>query len=84
MCCVFAQLSRLLGQISRVRLTSARIGRKRAPFGSVAEMAQQYIAEIRTCFPQGPYVIVGACTGGLVAYEMAQQLVEQDGAVTLV
>ena len=47
-------------------------------------MAKQYIAEIRTCRPQGPYVILGACTGGLVAYEMAQQLVEQEEPVTLV
>src|SRR6185437_11667632 len=41
------------------------------------------IAEIRTCLPQGPYVIIGACTGGLVAYEMAQQLAEQERAVIL-
>ena len=79
-----AQLARLLGQTHPVYGLQARgLDGDTAPFGSVPEMAQQYIAEIRTCVPQGPYVIVGACTGGLVAYEMAQQLAEQERAVIL-
>ena len=46
----------------------------------------QGITSLRSalCRPQGPYVIIGACTGGLVAYEMAQQLVEQEEAITLI
>ena len=46
-------------------------------------MARHYIAEIRALRPQGPYVVVGVCTGGLVAYEMAQQLIETGEDVTL-
>ncbi len=81
----YAKLARLLGQVHPVYGLQARgFDGKSEPFGSVREMAKQYIAEIRTCLPEGPYVIVGACTGGLVSYEMAQQLVEQGAAVTLV
>ncbi|WHZ27752.1 MAG: non-ribosomal peptide synthetase [Nitrospira sp.] len=79
-----AQLGRLLGKAHPVYGLQARgLDGNAAPFGSVPEMAQQYIHEIRTCAPQGPYIIVGACTGGLVAYEMAQQLVKQDTRVVL-
>ena len=40
----------------------------------VEEMAAHYIEEIRTFQPHGPYLLAGFCLGGLVAYEMAQQL----------
>jgi amino acid adenylation domain-containing protein len=79
-----AQLGRLLGETHPVYGLQARgLDSNATPFGSVPEMAQQYIGEIRTCFPQGPYVIVGACTGGLVAYEMAQQLTSHGASVIL-
>jgi amino acid adenylation domain-containing protein len=81
----FALLAKLLGRDHPVYGLQARgFDGKEAPFVSVSEMARHYIAEIRTCRPQGPYVIFGACTGGLVAYEMAQQLIEQKQAVTLI
>ncbi len=41
---------------------------------TVEEMAAAYIAAIRTVRPHGPYLLGGACTGGVIAYEMAQQL----------
>ena len=41
---------------------------------SVQQMAEHYIAEMRTIQPRGPYFIGGYCFGGLVAFEMAQQL----------
>ncbi|UVT16100.1 MAG: amino acid adenylation domain-containing protein [Nitrospira sp.] len=81
----FAPLARLLGQAHPVYGLQARgFDGKAEPFDSVHEMAKHYIGEIRTRLPEGPYVIVGACTGGLVAYEMAQQLVGQNAAVSLV
>lgn len=46
-------------------------------------MARHYIAEIRTVQPRGPYRIGGTCTGGLVAYEMAQQLTADGEEVDL-
>jgi thioesterase domain-containing protein len=47
----------------------------REPFASLEEMAAGYIAEIRQVQPQGPYRIGGWSLGGVVAFEMAQQLV---------
>jgi amino acid adenylation domain-containing protein len=42
--------------------------------GSIEEMATLYIEAIREIQPQGPYNIGGWSMGGVVAYEMAQQL----------
>jgi amino acid adenylation domain-containing protein len=50
---------------------------------SVHEMAQRYIREVRRVQPEGPYRIGGYSFGGLVAYEMAQQLRAQDEEVSL-
>jgi len=41
---------------------------------TIEEMAAHYIKEIKTVQPKGPYYIGGYCLGGLVAFEMAQQL----------
>lgn len=82
---IFAQLARLLGLDQPFYGLQARgLDGKEAPFTSVPEMARHYIAEIRALRPQGPYVLVGICTGGLIAYEIAQQLFGQGEAVTLV
>ena len=37
-------------------------------------MAAHYINEMRSVQPEGPYFFGGACFGGLVSFEMAQQL----------
>jgi phthiocerol/phenolphthiocerol synthesis type-I polyketide synthase E len=50
---------------------------------SVEDMAALYIKEIRTVQPNGPYYIGGYCLGGLVAFEMAQQLVAEGERVPL-
>ena len=41
---------------------------------TIEEMASHYVREIRTLQPEGPYYIGGHCIGGLIAFEMAQQL----------
>ncbi|AXC15239.1 hypothetical protein ACPOL_5995 [Acidisarcina polymorpha] len=46
----------------------------RASSVSIPEMATHYIREIRALQPYGPYYLGGFSAGGLVAYEMAQQL----------
>jgi len=50
---------------------------------SVPEMAERYLREIRRVQPEGPYRIGGYSFGGLVAYEMAQQLRAQEQEVSL-
>lgn len=42
---------------------------------SIEEMAALHVAAIRSVRPHGPYAIGGFCLGGLIAYEVAQQLV---------
>jgi thioesterase domain-containing protein len=37
-------------------------------------LAARHVREIRGAQPDGPYLIVGECTGGVLAYEIAQQL----------
>jgi amino acid adenylation domain-containing protein len=48
---------------------------------SVEQAATHYLELIRTVQPQGPYQIGGWCYGGLVAFELAQQLVQQGESV---
>ena len=43
---------------------------------TVEEIAAQYIKEIKTVQLSGPYYLAGYSFGGLVAYEMAQQLIK--------
>jgi amino acid adenylation domain-containing protein/non-ribosomal peptide synthase protein (TIGR01720 family) len=49
----------------------------------IPAMAERYLAQIRAFQPEGPYLLGGVCSGGLVAYEMAQQLLRQGHHVTL-
>ncbi|MGW8062456.1 amino acid adenylation domain-containing protein [Streptomyces ziwulingensis] len=42
--------------------------------GSIAEMAADYVTQIRTVRPTGPYHLLGWSFGGVVAHEMAVQL----------
>ncbi len=53
------------------------------PLMSVPAMARRYLPEIIAKDPTGPYLLVGACMGGLVALELAQMLVQQDRQVGL-
>lgn len=50
-------------------------GEDRQLHSSIDSIAGDYINKMKRKQPTGPYFIVGFCIGGLVAYEMAQQLV---------
>ena len=56
-----------------------RIGRT-----SIEAMAGHYLDEMRKVQPSGPYFIGGYCFGGIVAFEMAQQLWKQGISANLV
>ncbi len=47
------------------------------------DLAAHYIEEMRTLQPEGPYFLIGLHCGGVVAYEMAQQLIAQGQQVGL-
>ncbi len=71
----FSRLAKLLGTEQPFYGLQARgLDGKDDPFTSVPEMAAHYLRELRSIRPNGPYCILGTCTGGVVAYEMAQQL----------
>ncbi len=53
------------------------------PSRYIEEMAASYVAEMRRHFPEGPYLLGGYSMGGVVAFEMAQQLREQGQSVAL-
>ncbi|MBN2322209.1 MAG: hypothetical protein JXQ30_00620, partial [Spirochaetes bacterium] len=74
-----ADLSRYLGEDQPLYGLQPRgiSGRKIEPHRSVEEMASCYIEEIRQVQPEGPYYLAGRCFGGVVAFEMAQQLLAQ-------
>jgi amino acid adenylation domain-containing protein len=50
---------------------------KQTPFTRLEDMAAHYIQEIKTVQPKGPYFLAGYSFGGLVGYEIAQQLQQQ-------
>jgi amino acid adenylation domain-containing protein len=51
---------------------------------SIAEMATHYIKEMLEVQPEGPYFIGGYCMGGIIAFEIAQQLQLKGKTVGLV
>jgi thioesterase domain-containing protein/acyl carrier protein len=53
------------------------------PYTHIEEMAAHYIKEIRELEPHGPYYLAGDTLGGLIAFEIAQQLTSQDKEVAL-
>src|SRR5262249_30894375 len=54
-----------------------------APQTRIEDMAALYIKEIRTLQPEGPYFLGGGSSGGVIAFEMAQQLHAQGQQVAL-
>ncbi|MEA5552827.1 amino acid adenylation domain-containing protein [Anabaena cylindrica UHCC 0172] len=49
----------------------------------IEDMASHYIKEIQTIQPHGPYILGGWCAGGMIAYEIGQQLYAQGETVEL-
>ena len=52
-------------------------------YSSVKEVALEFLTELRTIQPKGPYLLGGDCAQGTVALEMAQELLRQGEEVRL-
>lgn len=52
-------------------------------FGTVEDLAARYLTAIRSVQTEGPYYLAGWSFGGIVAYEIARQLLEAGEAVAL-
>ncbi len=71
----FSELSKLLGHDQPFyALQSVGLDGNEKPYARIEDMAGHYIQEIQTIQPHGPFFLAGGCMGGLVAFEMAQQL----------
>ncbi|MCU0863926.1 MAG: SDR family NAD(P)-dependent oxidoreductase [Planctomycetes bacterium] len=71
----FRDLAHYFGDDQPVYGLQARgVDGKQSPHGSIAEMADAYLAELREVQPHGPYYLGGYSGGGLIAFEMAQRL----------
>ncbi|MEH2236056.1 AMP-binding protein [Nostoc sp.] len=57
---------------------------EKAPYTRIEDMVKHYIQEIKTVQPEDPYLLVGGCIGGNIAFEIAQQLKKQGQQVLLV
>ncbi len=80
----YYDLARYLGQDRPFYALRAR-GQdgKEPPRTEIEDMASHYIKEIRIIQPEGPYFIGGSSFGGMVAFEMAQQLHTEGETVSL-
>ncbi|MBO2451312.1 amino acid adenylation domain-containing protein [Actinomadura barringtoniae] len=70
----YLQFQRHLGPDQPIYGLQARAFTRSELPGSVAEMAEDYLEQIRSVQPSGPYNLAGWSLGGLVAYEMACRL----------
>jgi thioesterase domain-containing protein len=64
-------------------LQSAGLNERHLAHTRVADMAAHYLKELRELQPQGPYSIGGRSLGGIIAFEMAQQLRDEGQTVGL-
>ncbi len=64
-------------------IQSLSLNKKGVRLETIEEMAAHYIKEVRALQPQGPYYFGGSSLGGIIGYEMAQQLQQQGQEVAL-
>lgn len=62
---------------------STHIAGEAFPSNQVEDLAAHYLQQIRMLQPEGPYFLAGISFGGLVAFEIAQQLHAQNQEVAL-
>jgi amino acid adenylation domain-containing protein len=81
---IYRPISRHLGNEQPVYALQAKgLDGQQQPFLHIEDMAAHYIREMRAFQPEGPYRLLGASFGGLVIFEMAQQLLAQGQEVAL-
>jgi phthiocerol/phenolphthiocerol synthesis type-I polyketide synthase E len=72
---IYRDLARSLGPDQPVYgLQAQGFDAKSEPLTRVEDMAARYIDALRAVQPSGPYLLGGSSFGGVVAFEMAQQL----------
>jgi len=80
----FKPLSVALGPDQPVYALQAQgVDGRLEPLDSIEAMAAQYVRAIREVEPSGPYRLIGYSAGGLIAFEVAQQLRQGGAEVSL-
>lgn len=80
---VYHELSECLGNNQPVYgLDSPAIYREAIP-DTLEALAARFIEDMREIQPHGPYLVIGYCSGGTTALEVAQQLRQQGETVAL-
>ncbi|OLT61096.1 non-ribosomal peptide synthetase [Moorena bouillonii] len=80
----YEALARYLGEEQRFYgLQALGFNGEQEPLNRIEVMATKYIAALREVQPQGPYQLGGWSLGGLIAWEMAQQLTDSGEEVAL-
>ena len=71
----YRDLARYLGQnLSVYGLRASGMEPDEPIFTDVAQIAERYLQAMRLVQPRGPYLVGGYSSGGVIAYELAQQL----------
>ena len=71
----YADFARVLGTDQPVHMLQPVGFDGRRPLDQIEAIAKYFVGEIRKLQPRGPYRLAGFCVGGIVAFEMAQQLI---------
>jgi acyl transferase domain-containing protein/thioesterase domain-containing protein/D-arabinose 1-dehydrogenase-like Zn-dependent alcohol dehydrogenase len=80
----YAALSQQLGQEHPIYgLQSLGLIEQQVTLPTIEAMASHYLEEILTVQPQGPYHLIGWSMGGIISYEIAQQLIHRGETVAL-
>ncbi|AVH63679.1 polyketide synthase [Nostoc sp. 'Peltigera membranacea cyanobiont' N6] len=80
----YAALSQQLGQEHPIYgLQSLGLIEQQLTLNTIEAMASHYLEEILTVQPQGPYHLIGWSMGGIISYEIAQQLIHRGETVAL-
>lgn len=67
-------IEHLKDEISAYVLAARTADGKTAGHEHVSDIAQEYLQEIRKVQPNGPYLVLGGCIGGAVAFELCRQI----------
>ncbi len=67
-----------------LRYGMAAVGNRSVRLPHLEDLASHYINEMQQLQPEGPYYLIGFSFGGLIAYEMANQLLANGHKVNLV
>lgn len=79
----YINLSRRLGENYPFYALEHNPNQEEPKIITVEETANYYLQEIRKVQPKGPYLLGGHCYGGVLAFEMAQQLQREGETVDL-